>query len=143
MKRAIAVVILLALSVPLIFACAPNALRPFPYGTWENAEVGLVLDVNPPGRNTVDPFHGTFVENGEKTDVYVLFNIIHGDLWILSEFDWARWQGNRTETIIFGGSYRLRSRDRLHFRLDPFWQEQTGITNTIIFDLIEEYNVES
>jgi len=42
-KLIIIFIIVLAVSGTLISSCAPNVLRPFPYGKWENAELGLVL----------------------------------------------------------------------------------------------------
>jgi len=140
MKRIIILIIILAISGTLISSCTLNALRPFPYGKWENAELGLVLDVNPLNRASTNRFYGTLVENEDMLEIYVFFLVTHGDLWILRESDWGNRGGARnTDTTIFGGSYRLRG-DRLHYTLTPFWQEQTGITDTIVFERIVSYD---
>ena len=144
MKRITIITVLIVLATILVSSCSLNSLRPFPYGKWENAELGLVLDVNPqnniPGQGR-DSFFGTYMESGEEIEVYVYFDVIHGDLWILRNPDWGSRGGERnTETSIFGGRYRLR-RERLHFTLTSFWQEQTGITDTIIFERVVDYQV--
>jgi len=139
MKRIIILIIILAISGTLISSCAPNALRPFPYGKWENAELGLVLDINR-NYNKEQAFSGFYIENGEEIDVYVVFSITHGRFWIIREPGLRHWGGTRdTETTIFDGNYRLRG-DRLHYTLTPFWQEQTGITDTIVFERIVSYD---
>jgi len=143
MKRIIILIIILAISGTLISSCTLNALRPFPYGKWENAELGLVLDFNPqitvPGRGRYSSF-GTFIENGEETEVYIIFSTYLGSFWIIRESGLHHWGGTRdTETTIFDGRYRVRG-DRLYYTLTPFWQEQTGITDTIVFERIVSYD---
>ena len=123
----------------LVSSCTLNALRPFPYGKWENAELGLVLDINR-NYNKEQAFSGFYIENGEEIDVYVFFSITHGYFWIIRESDLHHWGGVRdAETTIFDGRYRVRG-ERLYYTLTPFWQEQTGITDTIVFERIVSYD---
>ena len=143
-KRITIMTVLIALTTILTSSCSLNARRPFPYGKWESEELGLVLDVNPqsniPSQGRYS-FFGTYMERGDEVEVYVYFDVILGDIWILRNPDWGSRGGERnTETTIFGGRYRLR-RERLHFTLTSFWQEQTGITDTIIFERVVDYQV--
>jgi len=141
MKRITIITALLAFMTILTSSCSLNARRPFPYGKWENAELGLIMDINPQDRTPDLRFNGTFVENGEKIEVYVFIMILTGDIVILSNPEWPR-SGpyvDVTSTILIG-RYRLRG-ERLHFSLTSYWQEQTGITDTIIFERIVDYDV--
>ena len=140
MKKAIPMVIIFALITTILTSCVnPDVLRPFPYGKWESAELGLVLDVVPK-INKEDAFPATFIEDGEKIDVYAFFLLTGGYLVILREPDWLSWGGARDTTgTIFDGNYRLRG-ERLYYTLTSFWQEQTGI-KTVVFELIEDYEV--
>jgi len=141
MRKVFSLVLLLGLLISLISSCAPNVLRPFPYGKWENVDIGLVLDIDPMGAiQHEEQYHGKFMEDGEVIDVYVFFVITHGRIYILRESEWPSSGPDNHDSTIFGGTYRLRG-DRLHYKLTPYWQEQTGITDTIIFEKIEEYYV--
>lgn len=139
MRKSLAVVILLGLLIALLSSCSINALRPFPYGIWENTELGLVLDITPEVCQT-DRFSGTLIEDGKKIDVYIWICDIHGALWILSEPEWPYSAPILHESTMFSGRYRLRG-DQLHYTLESRFREMTGITETIVFEKIHEYEV--
>ena len=63
-----------------ISACSLDTPLNIPYGKWENAEIGIVLNIDPilgEGGDTsgfrIRRFPGTYVEEGETVDIVVAF----------------------------------------------------------------------
>ena len=142
MRKYLSRAVLSVLLLVFLSACASwESLRPFPYGIWENADLGLVLDINPQRDSELSQFQfrGTYVEAGENIDVYVTFVVTHANIWILRVPEWPGMGPHGHESTLFGGRYRVRG-GQLHYTLMQRYQEQHGL-ETIIFEKIYSYDV--
>lgn len=116
------------------------AMREMPYGRWENADLGMVLDVNPifyPERD-FPGFPGTYMKDAEEIAIFVFFSHIHGGFAMWREVDAPEWSGHNYDLALYRGTYRLSVGNQLWLRLDQASREQTGL-DTIVFERIAEY----
>jgi len=138
MKKNIIVLMLLSLLM-LLSSCAAALM---PYGKWENAELGMVLDIDPKYYSVRDfpGFLGTYVIDNEEIDIFVFFSTTHGGFAIWKEIDAPEWSGHNYDLALYRGTYRWSGEKQLRLRLDQQSQERTGMRG-IIFELIEDYGV--
>ena len=152
MRKHIILFAFLAVVLALTSSCAAlHTLYPFPYGKWENAELGLVLDINPETEleakySNSREFPGSLLEDDERIDVFIVFAMVHGTFDIFREsdrqiFEQLYDEASREEqrkVVLFDGGYYRANRGKLRLgRLRESTQERVG-SDTIIFDLIEE-----
>jgi len=131
-KRIIASLWLLLL---LCLSACVNTRGPIPYGKWESDVPHIIIDINPQD----EEFQGTCQQEDEIIDIYVSISNFSKEFDIYRISDKIhRSQSGYYELALFNGSYRV-SGDKLYYKLKPYWQEKSGITDTIVFTKIEEY----
>lgn len=105
-----------------------------PYGKWQSEDTFLVLDINP---NVIGPFSGTYKKEMEEINIAIYFAyeksfVIHN----VTE------ESEEDDRVLFNGYFKVKD-EKLYYTLKPHWQELTGITEPIVFEKIEEYEIPS
>jgi len=133
-KLSIAILCLLFVMLISLSACV-NSLGQLPYGKWESHKPYILLDINPQN----EEFLGICIQEEEQIDVLITFPFLwkEFDIYKLSDKD-SLLEPDSYKLALFNGSYRIRG-DKLHYKLKPYWQEKSGVTHTIVFTKIEEY----
>jgi hypothetical protein len=136
MRRILVFVACLLLLQLCLSACV-NTRGPLPYGKWESTDPHIIMDINP----QAEEFLGIYKQEDEEIEVYIAFSGFSKqfDIYKISDKIY-RSQSGYYRLALFGGSYRVRS-GKLNYKLQPYWQEKSGITHTIVFTKIEEYEI--
>jgi hypothetical protein len=119
----------LFIALLLIASIPASCYIPFdiPYGIWENATIGLTLDLDP---DQSGAFLGTYNLGNTTIDVRI-------GVGFDRSFDIHDPVLRPRHTYLYG-TFSIRD-GKLHYKLKPHWQELTGIRDTIVFELIHEY----
>ncbi|MCL2035278.1 MAG: hypothetical protein FWG94_11205 [Oscillospiraceae bacterium] len=119
----------------LILTSACNTRGELPYGVWQSEEPNITLYFDPEIWVS-DPFPGTYIKDGESTDIVIIFSssakafsIYNASLYY-SE-DGLNYVDSYKDAYYYG-YYRVRG-NKLRYNLVPHWQERTGI-KTIVFE---------
>jgi len=138
-RKVLPLAVFLLFTIVLLCSCSIHSLLPFPYGKWQNAELGLIMDLNPEFEDKYGfpVFPGTYVEDGVKIDVYIHFFTpgITADILRASDRRSGGWFGGSPP--LYGGHYKV-SDNQLYLSLNQQSQERAGL-ETIVFDRIEDY----
>jgi hypothetical protein len=109
-----------------------------PYGKWEHADLGLVLDIDPEFEPEMwRQFRGTYVEDGEAIDIIISISGIAESLGIWRAADVPDLDVQTTAPELYGGIYRQLG-DKLLLRLNSLHRERTGL-DTFVLERIAEY----
>ena len=138
MRKIIAAVICLVLLLLCLSACF-NTRGPIPYGKWESVEPNIIMDLNPYEYDSPGRFYGTYYEEDEVIDIYISISSFSKEFAVKKFSDIIYLdQPDSYKLALFDGSYRIKG-DKLYYKLKPYWQEKSGVTHTIVFTKIEEY----
>ena len=131
-KKFIAIIWLLLL---LCLSACFNTRGAIPYGKWESLNPQIIMDINP----QYEEFLGTYQHEDEVIDVYIAISGFSKqfDIYKISDKIY-RSESGYYRLALFGGSYSVRN-GKLYYKLQPYWQEKSGVTHTIVFTKIEEY----
>ena len=139
MKKKLLTGIFFLLLVICLSACFVNTRGPLPYGKWESSDPHIVMDINPQVYESPGVFYGVYYEDSIEIAVFIPFSGFSKQFDIYKLSDKINMsQPSFYRLALFGGSYTF-TKNRLKYKLQPYWQEQSGITHTIVFNKIEEY----
>ena len=118
-------------------ACGVNTRGPLPYGKWESIEPYIFMDINPNDKY----FYGTYQQNDEIIEVWITFQAYWKQFDIYKVSDTSKInEPDFYELALLNGFYRIKN-GKIYYRIKPHWQEKSGVKHTIVFELIEEYEV--
>ncbi len=120
-------------------SCGISTLGTLPYGRWENVEHGIVLDINPKINLASHLFPGTYERDGERMEISIVIATAHKGLSIYKLSNQAYLDEMYREDWMFG-DYTF-NKTQLRYTLRPHSQEKTGITDTIVFEKIKDYDI--
>ena len=86
-----------------------------------------------------EPFPGTYVKDGESTNIVIIFATAHKGFIIYDEEVYYN-EARINDNMLYGGFYKVR-RNKLYYNLAPLWREETGI-KTIVFEKVSDYEDE-
>jgi len=127
----IRVAIIWILLLLLCLSACVSTRGPLPYGKWESVEPHIIMDINQQEYEANGIFSGTYFNNeAEEISVFFTFAVHSKELSIYNLSD-------KLEALL-NGRYTF-TENNLNYKLKPYWQEKSGITDTIVFTKIEEY----
>ncbi|MCL1816421.1 MAG: hypothetical protein FWG43_02310 [Clostridiales bacterium] len=142
MEKKLLASIFITLFLIHLSACGVNTRGPLPYGKWESKEPHIIIDINPINEyaNGYYEFSGIYDHNNEVIDVFIAFSHISKEFSLFNISDKNNDQPGFYQLALLRGTYSLRN-IKLYYRIKPHWKEKSGIKHTIVFELIEEYEV--
>ena len=137
MRKKVLTGIILLLLLAFVSSCGVNTRGPLPYGKWESTEPYIIMDINPQN----EEFYGVYQQDDEIIDVLITFKNLWKEFDIYNVSDLSKIsQPDFYELALLNGEYAIRN-NKLYYRVKPYWKEKSGITHTIVFDKIEEYEI--
>ena len=143
MKKITLIVMIVAILTAVFASCTLDHALLVPFGRWENAELSLVLDIDPrinvgsdlPG-SRARIFPGTYWIDGERTEVLALFTVNHLGEQEISIFRYSDRHANPIPSIYRGWNHQVRDNS---LYLTVFDGTETV---EIVLELIKEYEVD-
>jgi len=141
MRKQLYIILCFLLLLMCLSACPVNTQGSLPYGKWESSDPHIVMDFNPFEEEVEGLYYGIYYEDDKEIAIYITFTGFSkhfaiyevADRIYLSEPDYYK-------RALLDGSYTF-TKNKLHYKVNTYWQEKSGVTHTIVFTKIEDYEM--
>jgi len=125
----------------IILLFLPSCSYPYdiPFGIWQSSEPHLILNIDPKVLQEQKEFTGIYFKDGEELDLIIRFGAnMRFTIYDIRYFSVSREE--LSKYFYFSGAFSIKD-DKIYYKMVN-QNEDIPKYNTIIFEKIEDYDVE-